>query len=256
MLYACLVISRKSLAIVGGIAAAVIISSSVSYYYYGLIRPDDGTTSENNSGNSADIPRVLPVNSTVDGFTYAEWTAKWWQWLVSVPLERNPAADITGEFCAENQDGPVWFKPGTFGGTVDRKCEIPTGKYILIAMVNTNCSPAEYTDIRTESEMRGCARAGNDSVTELFARIDGVDIGEPELRTYRVDSPVFNMTLMENNILGLDPQTTSAVSDGYWLFLEPLSEGSHNIQYRASIIDVTDPSQNFVTEARYQITVR
>jgi hypothetical protein len=38
------------------------------------------------------------------------------------------------------------------------------------------------------------------------------------LKSYRVSSPLFNLTLPENNVLGLSPpQTTKAVSDGYWV---------------------------------------
>lgn len=252
--------NRKALAIAAITSAVVVIVGVAMGYYFSVNQPRvvDTTTQEINDVTNPTIPRVLPANSTLDGLTYSEWTARWWQWLVSVPLERNPAADSTGEFCAENQNGPVWFLPGTFGGPVERTCDIPAGKAILIVLVNSECNPAEYPDLQTESELRSCAKAGQDSVNELFASIDGVQLKETDLRRYRVDSPLFNLTFPENNIFALPPQTVLTVSDGYWVLLEPLSLGNHEIHFRASIIDATDPSGagNFVSEARYHITVR
>lgn len=253
-----MVANRKTLTIASIAGVVVIVGVVMGYYYFSVNQSRVVDTNIQDNVNDTTIPRVLSANSTLDGVTYSEWTARWWQWLVSVPLERNPAADTTGEFCAENQNGPVWFLPGTFAGPVDRTCNIPAGKAILIALVNSECNPAEYPDLQTESELRSCAKAGQDSVSELFTRIDGVQLKDTDLESYRVDSPLFNLTLPENNIFGLPPQTTPTVSDGYWVFLEPLSEGSHTIHFRAAIVDPTDPTGagNFLTEARYQITVR
>jgi hypothetical protein len=52
------------------------------------------------------------------GVSYTEWTARWWQWAFSIPVENNPVNDMTGANCAINQHGPVWFLAGTLGGVV------------------------------------------------------------------------------------------------------------------------------------------
>ena len=31
------------------------------------------------------------------------------QWVLSIPADRNPLMDMTGEFCGEGQSGAVWF---------------------------------------------------------------------------------------------------------------------------------------------------
>lgn len=256
-----MVANRKTLTIASIAGVVVVVGVVMGYYYFSMNQPrvvDRNIQDNANDTANTTIPRVLSANSTLDGVTYSEWTARWWQWLVSVPLERNPAADTSGEFCGENQNGSVWFLPGTFSGSVERACDIPAGKAILIALVNLECNHAEYQDLQTESELRSCARAGQEYVNELFASIDGVQLREPDLRSYRVESPLFPLTFPENNINALPPQTVDAVSDGYWVFLEPLSEGSHTIHFRAAIVDPTDPTGggNFLTEAKYQITVR
>ena len=68
----------------------------------------------------------------------------------SIPQDKNPTADVTGENCDEGQSGPVWFLAGTFGGLNERNCEIPAGKSILFPVINGECSYAEYPDLRTK----------------------------------------------------------------------------------------------------------
>jgi hypothetical protein len=50
-----------------------------------------------------------------------------------------------------------------------------------------------------------------------MASLNGIEI--PNLENYRIQSDLFNITLPANNILGLPAQTTQALSDGNWLFL-------------------------------------
>ena len=65
---------------------------------------------------------VYPIDSKLYGLTYGEWSAKWWQWVHSIPAENNPITDTTGIECARGQNGPVWFLVGTYGGPVERAC--------------------------------------------------------------------------------------------------------------------------------------
>src|SRR5919112_4358559 len=61
-----------------------------------------------------DNPAVFTLDSQPYGVSYAEWTAKFWQWLLELPSDNNPVNDQTGKNCANNQKDPnVWFIPGT-----------------------------------------------------------------------------------------------------------------------------------------------
>jgi len=86
-------------------------------------------------------PKVHPPCSTPYGMTYGEWTAKWWQWVYSIPLESNPQLagmppqpDVD---CSQGQSGPVWFLAAGFGGTAVRSCTVPTGVSIFFPVTNT-----------------------------------------------------------------------------------------------------------------------
>ena len=197
---------------------------------------------------------IFPPDSQPYGLTYGEWTAKWWQWAHSISTENNPQLDETGEDCAQaqNQTGAVWFLAGTGGGSVERTCTIPAGKSILIPIIN-----AAYvgTAGETEEVMRTGAKEWIDSVTTLEASIDGIPL--QNLSNYRIQSPFFNETLPNDNILGEPEGTYLAVSDGYWLFLEPLPPGQHEIRLHGAIIDPTaiSPTPSFETAVTYHLMV-
>jgi len=199
----------------------------------------------------ADNIGVFLADSKPYGLTYGEWSARFWQWLHSIPKPDSPAADTTGKNCALKQTGPVWFLPGTFGGTNERTCTIPAGKAILVSLINVMCSYAEH-HLKTEPDLRACAKADQDKVTATSITVDGV-----QLNPVRLQSPLFTVTLPPNNALGLKPQTSPAISDGYWVFLQPLPPGSHTIHTSGSLVDFTTTgTTNFASEAIDHITVK
>jgi hypothetical protein len=188
--------------------------------------------------------KVFQPESKPYNLTYGEWTDRWWQWAYSIPKEMNPAYDDTGKYCSVNQRGPVWFFPGTYGKPVTRECTVPIGKSILFPILNSECSFAEFPDLKTLEELRICANTLQDQVTQLYASIDGYDIPEKELEKNRLQSPPFYFKLPEDNILDLPANiTTKAVSDGNWVFVKPLSPGKHEISFRGGV-NVTSNADN------------
>jgi hypothetical protein len=160
------------------------------------------------------------------GETYAEWTARWWVWVLSIPKTENPLVDENGKNCANNQSGPVWFLAGTLKGPAERSCTIPADKAILLPVINYEASVAEG-DGTTDEELGARAKFEMDQITNMQAMISGTNINE--LKQYRIQSPPFNVTLPVDNVLGLPAQTTRMVSEGYWLFLKPFEAGMYDL---------------------------
>jgi len=187
------------------------------------------------------------------GLTYGDWTGKWWQWAYSIPRNINPAYDDSGKYCGQGQNGPVWFLTSSYQHSVDRQCKIPYGKSILFTILNSECSYAEFPKLNSEDQLRHCAQSMQNSVIGVKASIDGKDIAN--LDKYRIQSPLFNFTIPNNNILGLPSSlTTSSVSDGNWVFLKPLSIGDHIISFKGTLknISVTkDKDDNFAFAGPY-----
>src|SRR6476646_8269332 len=195
-----------------------------------------------------------PTNDKPYNLTYGQWTAKWWQWLLSIPKDSNPGGDNTGKYCNQGQSGPVWFLTGTYGGPNIRSCTVPAGKAILLPPINTECSYAEYPNLKTESELKTCAKTITDKVSLIEVTVDGVKLQNSEVS--RVQSPIFPILFGPGNIYGLKSGNTQGVSDGYWVFLKPLPIGNHEIHSKGVSVDYTTTStNNFISDVTYHLTV-
>jgi hypothetical protein len=203
--------------------------------------------------------QVLPLDSSPSGNTYGEWSARWWQWALSIPAATNPGLDETGAHCAEGQSGPVWFLAGSFfGGTFERACTVPPDKALFFPIVNAafgaavfDCEPTQPGVPCNITVLRAAVAASMDPVT-IEASIDGVPVRH--LRDFRVQSPVFSVTLPEGNVVGVPSGTYAPmVSDGYWLMLAPLSAGAHTIHFRNKITG--GPFAGTATEVTYHLTI-
>ena len=174
------------------------------------------------------------------GLTYGQWTVKWWNWALSIPKENNPVVDDTGKYANVLQNDPnVFFLAGTFGGpTVKRQCTVPAGKAILFPVINYEVNSIEYPHLKTELEMIREVIRDEDDIINLEGVIDAKWIPAYRIRS---DPPVFPLTMSldvieaKKEILeGMKTITCKAASDGYWIFLKPLSKGKHEIFFAGS----------------------
>ena len=191
---------------------------------------------------------VFPIDSYPYGMSYAEWTARWWQWVLSIPLQSNPVMDDMNKYYDINQSGPVWFLAGTGGGVVHRKCTIPAGKAILVPILNYGATLADEPAVKSEEELVLLAKREMDEISNLKVSLDQVEF--TDLQKFRVVSPVFDVVLPENNLFGGTPGPTKGSADGYWLFLEPLNTGLHTIESFGSC-----QAGKVSIGARYEVTI-
>ena len=173
---------------------------------------------------------ILPPDEGWAGLTRGEWDARWWQWGATMPEEVHPAYDMTGdERCGYGQSGPVFFMPGGPGVGVPLRCVVAEGTAILVNVVSAACSTVEPPPFfgRTENELRACASASLDQVTQYHARINGQEVAD--LDAYRVGTPLFTVTLPERNIYGLEPGVAQAVTEGYSFIIAPPPPGEYRV---------------------------
>jgi hypothetical protein len=198
---------------------------------------------------------VFPLDSKPFGMSYEDWTLKLWHWLLSIPSDINPSLDQTGERCAQGQDinSTVFFLIGAGGSTAERTCTIPVGKAIFIPINAVECSFLEFPAAKTDEDLHKCAEEDQSSNPGLFLSVDGREF--KELEKYRVHSRPFNITFSENNIFGVSGPTR-AVSDGYWVMLEPLKPGNHVIHFKASLTNPTTGILYFNEDTKYNLIVK
>jgi hypothetical protein len=165
-----------------------------------------------------------------------EWTAEWWQYILSIPPGVNPLLDPTGTGCALVQHGPVWFLEGVnsqlSGDHATRTCSIPEGRVLffpLLNIVDFNVSNQSVKELR--QEIAGCM----DAASNLSLDLDGRSI--PVGARSRVRSAPFAVVLPENSFFaGTLPAGvySPAVDDGFYVMLKPLAVGAHTLHFTGS----------------------
>lgn len=194
-------------------------------------------------------PGVLPPNSRVQGMTYGEWSAIWWEYVFSLPMDQNPLVGATGTACAYERNGNVAVVVVDPLSPEPIECEVPTGTILFLDILSAECSTLEEAPFYggNEEELRACAEGF--ILHDLEASIDGVPV--QNIENYIHTSPLFDFTLPENNILGVDAGSTGqSISNGAHLMLAPLTPGEHTIQFHASY-----PNLDFTVDTNYHITV-
>ncbi len=198
-----------------------------------------------------EVPQANAFNieapgSTVAGQTIGAWTADWWQWALSQSQPNDAFTDTTGANAGVGQTGPVFFIAGTTGGTATRSFTVPGDRFLLIPLINFAVSESVVGGSFSEADLRSAAASVINSVTDLTAVIDGTSVPELDLFSHRELSPLFTFNAATDNPFGVPPGPSgNAVSDGYWLMLDPLGTGVHTIEFggaisSAFIVNVTD----------------
>ncbi|TVP40206.1 hypothetical protein [Candidatus Nitrosocosmicus arcticus] len=109
--------------------------------------------------NRSNFDGMYDNKSQIFGKSYEDWTAKWWKWAYSIPVNENPAYDDCGINCNKSQVGPVWFFSGTFKYSATRSCLVPDNVGILFPILNSECSYIEYPAIKSMDGLTTCAKS-------------------------------------------------------------------------------------------------
>lgn len=194
-------------------------------------------------------PGVFPPNSRVQGHSYGEWSAIWWQYVFSLPMDQNPLVGATGTECSYERIGNVAVVVIDPTATDPIHCEVEKGTMLFLDILSAECSTLEEPPFYggNEEELRVCAEGF--ILHDLEASIDGVPI--QNLNRYIHTSPLFEFTVPDNNILGVDAGLTGqSISNGAHLMLKPLAVGAHTIHLHASY-----PDLEFTVDMTYNLIV-
>jgi hypothetical protein len=213
-------------------------------------------------------PQVFPSTAKPFGMSYAKWSAQWWKWALARPVGGHPFVEPGFDCNSANdgQSGPVWFL--ALSALQDplayRSCIIPAETAVLLGLTTTECSSLEPTfpdgtGGQTADVQRDCANFfGNHVVvSSLFCTIDGKAVAK--LGTFRFVSSQFTFTAPTPWIFGDTGGSGTAISDGYFVMLKPLSGGTHTLScggsFHFSVADGDPFDADFGFGNTYHLTV-
>ena len=178
--------------------------------------------SDNYFENNNSTVQIYSEHAKPFGYTYNEWSKRWWIWLLSIPKSQNPSYDNTGANSKEGQtEDKVFFLCQTIEGVYSiphRHISLKSGMCIFMPVLNW--ISVLHQDGETDEELLISAKKRMDLIGDLDLIINEKKIAD--LKKYRFQSSFFNVLLPENNILDFPSGETRVISDGYWIFTEPL----------------------------------
>ncbi len=205
-------------------------------------------------------PKVFPPGSHPYGKSLNEWNAEWWKYTFGFPADTSPLTDPTGERCATDQSGPVFFLMGQANGvTVRNECVVPVGKALFFPLMNWVCAVPE--DGATFEDIRALCAWVTDYIDELSVTVDGVSL--QNLFDYRFPTPPFSFTGAVDNPFDQGCGTPGTCyegyheigfSDGYYVMLAPLSPGEHQIHFYAHFY-LPDWNWELEQDVTYNLTI-
>lgn len=155
---------------------------------------------------------------------YSNLAARWWKWVLAIPKRKSPLCDADGTYSNVNQNhSDVFFLCQTYEQNdlvPSRKVSIEAGRVIFMPIINW--LSVLNIDGDNDYELRSVAKKRMDAIQDLEVTINGTTFRE-ELRSFRMISPFFGFSLPRENILCLPEGLNRGISDGFWLFLKPLS---------------------------------
>lgn len=182
-------------------------------------------------GDVASAP-AYPPDAWVHGATLDDWSARHWQWTLSLPVGTNPGQDPSGASCTFGQTGPVYFMPRNLA-----PCTVTDGAVVMIPIAGGACSSVEAEPFwgGDEESLRECAAREAERYANISVTVDGETISG--IGRYRTATPLFSAILPERDILGVDSGGAWVVADGYSVLLRPLPPGEHTIIVHTETVD-------------------
>jgi hypothetical protein len=199
---------------------------------------------------SAKPAEVLPPSSIPYGLSYAEWSAKYWQWSLGQATNHIELVGETG--VCSGPGSRVRFLaaadiPGQGGVTIKTNHIVlgpDTPLFITVLSAYDDNTGCPTFGSLTAAELADTNAANWTFVTETSCTIDGVAVTgltDPATTEYLTVSPPFSYTTAEkDNVLagffgepciGGGVTVYPAVAEGVYLMLSPFPPGRHTIHF-------------------------
>lgn len=192
-------------------------------------------------------------SATIEGRNLPTLANEWWMWAYSMQQAQSPVRDLDGRHCGVNQAGPVWYLAGGFGSSkISRSCTIPAQKHIFFPVINMLTYAPPGSAMTCEQAKAGAARNNNNYV-QLRVSLNGSLLENP--RRFRAASEAcfdaYARVPAEFDAPSVEPSAT----DGFWILLEPLPPGKHELSFQAFYTTQESSFGDMVQNISYELTI-
>jgi hypothetical protein len=194
----------------------------------------------------------IPVTNDTKAFnvTLSDWTARWWKWAFSFSgYYNNPLLDPNGTSVMKLQppNQLVFFLSGAYNSVGNRTVTIPADKGILFPVLNGEISFLDMPNATTQGDLKKALDWDIGKATYIGAELDG-----KEIQFQRIQAPLFDINYAKDNILSTNKSgPTQAVSDGYWIYLEP-----NSIPVGEHILHIKGEQPFYRSEVTYKVNIQ
>jgi hypothetical protein len=213
----------------------------------------------------------MPPGKTFKGLSYGDWVAIWSKWLISRDVESYDGEDMlflrgyVGFKAVSDAEGAMRYQdPESFlDRTGDKKLKILKGTSVLVpTAVTINAIGGDFEGklIENEKDLRNAVNDDLNHVRTIWATVKLNHSKKsiklvPNLRSYRIETPLFKLTVPEdsplNNLMDypMKPGVYDAVAGGYFVLLPDLALSTYQIDFGC------EGPGDYSTRGVYDITV-
>ena len=213
--------------------------------------------------------KVVPVNENFRGLSYGEWISIWGNWLMSEDPDNATRKDILflrGNLdykpVASNNEFPRFSDPSSVLIRTGHDSEtIFENTAMLIPVLTAQYSVGDIYDgrrLNREYELRDAVNRDSDESLRIWATINhkrNTTRIVSDLNRYRVESPLFKLSIPNNSSLRLRTQDAAkpgiydTVVGGFFLIVHSLPKGRYRLEFGGN------GRGNYSTNSIYDITV-
>lgn len=213
----------------------------------------------------------MPPAETFKGLSYGDWVAIWSNWFLSRDVDSYQREDVVflrGHVDykpVNDSEGAMRYQdPKSFlDRTGDKKLKILKGTPVFVPIavsINAVGCDFEGKHIENENDLRSAVNKDINHISSIWATIKvnhaekGIKI-VPDLRAYRVETPLFKLTVPEDSALNdatdypMKSGNYDAVAEGYFILLLDLTPSTYQINFGCH-----GPGE-YWTKAVYDVTV-
>jgi len=175
-------------------------------------------------------------------------------WVYGVPQEQNPILDFTGANCVVQQSEKIWFLANSDTlETVVRLCNIPPDTSLFFPIIKNIAYTPPGVE-QTCEEAKEYVEFESSPNTVVTVKLNGSSIKLDDRNIFG-STECFDMFARVPSEVDF-PSYYPSATGGYWLLLNPLPAGVHELDLLAEFHDASKDENRVIMQVKYQLTVQ